>query len=78
MPTTATCKSGIVVQTRPLPWLRAQFSIEGEGFQARIDPLIAASIQKLYGYQHEDGGWAGGLMIRVMIIRLHGYYTAWQ
>jgi uncharacterized protein YfaS (alpha-2-macroglobulin family) len=35
----------------------AQLGIGGEGFQARIDPLIAASIQKLYGFQHEDGGW---------------------
>jgi uncharacterized protein YfaS (alpha-2-macroglobulin family) len=25
--------------------------------QARLDPLIKASIQRLYGLQHDDGGW---------------------
>src|SRR5262249_22644808 len=35
----------------------AKLGVGGEGFRKQIDPLIAASVQKLYGYQHEDGGW---------------------
>jgi hypothetical protein len=35
----------------------SQLGIGGEDFQARVEPLIHASIQKLYGFQHADGGW---------------------
>ncbi|HKY53606.1 MAG TPA: alpha-2-macroglobulin family protein, partial [Anaerolineales bacterium] len=35
----------------------AQLGIGGEEFQSRTKPLIEASIQKLYGLQHSDGGW---------------------
>ena len=35
----------------------AQLGIGGEDFQARTKPLIEASIQKLLGLQHNDGGW---------------------
>jgi uncharacterized protein YfaS (alpha-2-macroglobulin family) len=27
------------------------------GLQERTDPLVRASIQRLYGFQHDDGGW---------------------
>lgn len=50
----------------------AQLGMGGEGFQARIDPLIAASIQKLYGFQHEDGGWGWWFDDRS-----DDYQTAW-
>lgn len=49
-----------------------QLGIGGEGFQTRIDPLIAASIQKLYGFQHEDGGWGWWFDDRS-----DDYQTAW-
>ncbi|HZM24367.1 MAG TPA: alpha-2-macroglobulin family protein, partial [Anaerolineales bacterium] len=35
----------------------SQLGIGGEEFQTRTKPLIEASIQKLYGLQHSDGGW---------------------
>jgi len=35
----------------------AQLGVGGEGLKDRTKPLIEASIQKLYGYQHYDGGW---------------------
>ena len=35
----------------------AQLGVGGEEFQTRTKPLIEASIQKLYGLQHSDGGW---------------------
>ncbi|MGC1375667.1 MAG: Ig-like domain-containing protein [Anaerolineales bacterium] len=35
----------------------AQLGIGGPALQARLDPLIKASIQRLYGFQHNDGGW---------------------
>jgi uncharacterized protein YfaS (alpha-2-macroglobulin family) len=34
-----------------------QLGVGGEEFQTRTKPLIEASIQKLYGLQHSDGGW---------------------
>ena len=34
-----------------------QLGIGGTNFQGEIEPLIHASIQKLYGFQHADGGW---------------------
>ena len=35
----------------------AQLGIGGEDFQTRTKPMIEASIQKLFGLQHSDGGW---------------------
>jgi uncharacterized protein YfaS (alpha-2-macroglobulin family) len=35
----------------------AQLGIGGEDFQVHTKPLIEASIQKLLGLQHNDGGW---------------------
>lgn len=35
----------------------AQLGVGGEEFKSRTKPLIEASIQKLYGLQHSDGGW---------------------
>jgi uncharacterized protein YfaS (alpha-2-macroglobulin family) len=35
----------------------AQLGIGGEEFRTRTKPLIEASLQKLYGLQHRDGGW---------------------
>ncbi|HXQ38477.1 MAG TPA: alpha-2-macroglobulin family protein, partial [Anaerolineales bacterium] len=35
----------------------AQLGVGGEEFRAQTKPLIEASIQKLYGLQHNDGGW---------------------
>ncbi len=35
----------------------SQLGIGSEEFNARTKPLIEASIQKLYGLQHSDGGW---------------------
>ncbi len=34
-----------------------QLGVGGPALQAKVDPLIKASIQKLYGLQHYDGGW---------------------
>lgn len=34
-----------------------QLGIGGPEMQAQLDPLIKASIQRLYGLQHSDGGW---------------------
>lgn len=34
-----------------------QLGVGGPEMQARLDPLIKASIQRLYGLQHSDGGW---------------------
>jgi len=34
-----------------------QLGIGGPEMKARLDPLIQASIQRLYGLQHSDGGW---------------------
>jgi alpha-2-macroglobulin len=34
-----------------------ELGIGGPEMQARLDPLIKASIQHLYGLQHSDGGW---------------------
>jgi uncharacterized protein YfaS (alpha-2-macroglobulin family) len=34
-----------------------QLGIGGEEFRMQTKPLIEASIQKLYGLQHRDGGW---------------------
>jgi uncharacterized protein YfaS (alpha-2-macroglobulin family) len=35
----------------------SQLGVGGPALQTRVDPLIKASIQKLYGLQHSDGGW---------------------
>lgn len=35
----------------------SQLGIGGPAMQTRLDPLIKAGIQKLYGLQHTDGGW---------------------
>lgn len=35
----------------------SQLGVGGEEFNAQLDPLINASIQRLYGFQHSDGGW---------------------
>jgi hypothetical protein len=35
----------------------SQLGVGGPEMQARLDPLIQASIQRLYGLQHSDGGW---------------------
>ena len=34
-----------------------QLGVGGEEFRTHTKPLIEASIQKLYGLQHRDGGW---------------------
>lgn len=34
-----------------------QLGVGGPEMQARLDPLIKASIQRLYGLQHSDEGW---------------------
>ena len=34
-----------------------QLGVGGPELQARLDPLIQSSIQRLYGLQHSDGGW---------------------
>ncbi|MCI0551405.1 MAG: MG2 domain-containing protein [Anaerolineae bacterium] len=34
-----------------------QLGVGGEELKDRVKPLIEASIQKLYGFQHHDGGW---------------------
>ena len=34
-----------------------QLGIGGPALQARLEPLVKASIQRLYGLQHNDGGW---------------------
>lgn len=34
-----------------------ELGVGGAEMQARLDPLINASIQRLYGLQHSDGGW---------------------
>ena len=34
-----------------------QLGLGGEQFNTQLDPLIQASIQRLYGFQHADGGW---------------------
>ena len=35
----------------------AQLGVGGEELKDRVKPLIEASIQRLYGQQHSDGGW---------------------
>jgi alpha-2-macroglobulin len=35
----------------------SQLGVGGKEFHERVEPLIHASIQKLYGLQHADGGW---------------------
>jgi uncharacterized protein YfaS (alpha-2-macroglobulin family) len=35
----------------------AELGVGGAEMQARLDPMIKASIQRLYGLQHSDGGW---------------------
>ena len=34
-----------------------ELGVGGPEMQARLEPLIDASIQRLYGLQHSDGGW---------------------
>jgi alpha-2-macroglobulin len=34
-----------------------KLGVGGPEMQARLEPLIKASIQRLYGLQHSDGGW---------------------
>lgn len=34
-----------------------KLGIGGPGLEGRLKPLIEASIQRLYGLQHSDGGW---------------------
>jgi uncharacterized protein YfaS (alpha-2-macroglobulin family) len=34
-----------------------KLGVGGPGLDARLEPLIKASIQRLYGLQHSDGGW---------------------
>ncbi|MGE5775093.1 MAG: alpha-2-macroglobulin family protein, partial [Chloroflexota bacterium] len=34
-----------------------QLGVGSPEMQARLEPLIKASIQRLYGFQHSDGGW---------------------
>lgn len=35
----------------------SQLGVGGPALQAKVAPLIKASIQRLYGFQHYDGGW---------------------
>jgi uncharacterized protein YfaS (alpha-2-macroglobulin family) len=35
----------------------AELGVGGADMQTRLDPMIKASIQRLYGLQHSDGGW---------------------
>ena len=34
-----------------------QLGLGGPALQAKLEPLVKASIQRLYGFQHNDGGW---------------------
>jgi uncharacterized protein YfaS (alpha-2-macroglobulin family) len=49
-----------------------QLGVGGEEFKTRVKPLIEASIQKLYGNQHNDGGWGWWYDDHS-----DGYQTAW-
>lgn len=50
----------------------SQLGVSDPGMLANLGPLVNASVQRLYGFQHSDGGWGWWTNDAT-----HDYQTAW-